>query len=66
VAPFFTEEVRKYLEQKYGAKALYESGLSVQTGIDIRLQRAANARSIAACARRQAPRLSPRQAERRR
>ena len=42
VAPFFTEEVRKYLEQKYGAKALYESGLSVQTGVDIRLQRAAN------------------------
>ncbi len=42
VAPFFTEEVRKYLEQKYGAKALYEGGLSVQTGIDIRLQRAAN------------------------
>jgi penicillin-binding protein 1A len=42
VAPFFTEEVRKHLEQKYGAKALYEGGLSVQTGIDIRLQRAAN------------------------
>jgi penicillin-binding protein 1A len=42
VAPFFTEEVRKYLEQKYGAKALYESGLSVHTGVDIRLQRAAN------------------------
>jgi penicillin-binding protein 1A len=42
VAPFFTEEVRKYLEQKYGAKALYESGLSVYTGIDIGLQRAAN------------------------
>ena len=42
VAPFFTEEVRKYLEQKYGAKALYESGLSVQTGVDITLQRAAN------------------------
>ena len=42
VAPFFTEEVRKYLEQKYGAKALYEGGLSVQTGVDIRLQRAAN------------------------
>ena len=42
VAPFFTEEVRKYLEQKYGAKALYEGGLAVQTGIDIRLQRAAN------------------------
>ena len=42
VAPFFTEEIRKHLEQKYGAKALYEGGLSVQTGIDIRLQRAAN------------------------
>ena len=43
VAPFFTEEVRKYLEQKYGAKALYEGGLSVHTGVDMRLQRAANA-----------------------
>ena len=42
VAPFFTEEVRKHLEQKYGAKALYESGLSVYTGVDVRLQRAAN------------------------
>jgi penicillin-binding protein 1A len=42
VAPFFTEEVRKYLEQKYGAKALYESGLSVHTGVDSRLQRTAN------------------------
>jgi penicillin-binding protein 1A len=42
VAPFFTEEVRKYLEQKYGVKSLYEEGLSVHTGVDIRLQRAAN------------------------
>jgi penicillin-binding protein 1A len=42
VAPFFTEEVRQHLEQKYGAKTLYEGGLSVQTGVDIRLQRAAN------------------------
>ena len=42
VAPFFTEEVRKHLEQKYGAKALYEGGLSVHTGVDIGLQRAAN------------------------
>jgi penicillin-binding protein 1A len=42
VAPFFTEEIRKHLEQKYGAKALYEGGLSVQTGIDIALQRVAN------------------------
>ena len=42
-APFFTEEVRKYLEQKYGAKTLYGAGLSVHTGVDIQLQRAANA-----------------------
>ena len=67
VAPFFTEEVRKYLEQKYGAKALYEGGLSVQTGVDIRLQRAAN-RAVDRGLRhgRQAPGLSPRQAEHRR
>jgi penicillin-binding protein 1A len=29
--PFFLEEIRKYLERLYGAKALYESGLSVTT-----------------------------------
>ena len=42
LAPFFTEEVRKHLEQKYGAKALYEGGLAVHTAIDLRLQLAAN------------------------
>ena len=42
VAPFFAEEIRKYLEQKYGAKKLYEGGLSVQTGVDYQLQLAAN------------------------
>jgi penicillin-binding protein 1A len=42
VAPYFVEEVRKYLEAKYGAKALYESGLTVQTPLDVDLQRAAN------------------------
>jgi len=41
-APYFLEEVRKYLEAKYGAKALYESGLTVKTGLDLKLQRAAN------------------------
>jgi penicillin-binding protein 1A len=43
VAPYYLEEVRKYLEAKYGAKALYESGLTVRTTIDLELQRAANA-----------------------
>src|SRR5947208_8826741 len=42
VAPFFAEEIRKYLEQKYGAKKLYEGGLVVQTGVDYQLQLAAN------------------------
>jgi penicillin-binding protein 1A len=42
VAPYFLEEVRKYLEAKYGAKALYEKGLTVRTSLDPELQRAAN------------------------
>jgi penicillin-binding protein 1A len=41
-APYFLEEVRKYLEAKYGAKALYESGLTVRTGLDLPVQQAAN------------------------
>jgi penicillin-binding protein 1A len=40
-APYFLEEVRKELESRYGAKHLYENGLSVQTGLDLRLQEAA-------------------------
>ncbi len=42
LAPYFAEDIRKVLEQKYGAKALYESGLSVQTTLDPALQEAAN------------------------
>jgi penicillin-binding protein 1A len=40
-APYFLEEVRKELEARYGAKQLYENGLSVQTALDLRLQEAA-------------------------
>lgn len=40
-APYFVEEVRKYLEKKYGAKQLYENGLSVYTSLDVDLQAAA-------------------------
>ena len=43
IAPYFVEEIRKALEQKYGAKALYEAGLRVQTTLDQELQEAANA-----------------------
>ena len=46
LAPYFVEEVRKDLEQRYGAKALYENGLNVYTTLDLRLQRAA-ARALA-------------------
>src|SRR5205085_7169182 len=42
IAPFFVEEVRKHLERQYGAKALYEQGLSVTTTLDPELQMAAN------------------------
>ncbi|MES1256201.1 MAG: PBP1A family penicillin-binding protein [Acidobacteriota bacterium] len=42
LAPFFVEEVRKHLERQYGAKVLYENGLSVTTTLDPRLQDLAN------------------------
>jgi len=42
VAPFFVEEVRKHLERQYGAKVLYENGLSVTTTLDPKLQDIAN------------------------
>lgn len=42
VAPYFIEEVRKHLEQRYGARDLYESGLKVYTTLDAELQPAAN------------------------
>jgi penicillin-binding protein 1A len=41
IAPYFVEEVRKQLEERYGAKALYENGLTVQTALDVPLQEAA-------------------------
>jgi penicillin-binding protein 1A len=40
-APYFLEEVRKELESRYGAKQLYENGLTIQTALDLRLQEAA-------------------------
>ncbi len=40
-APYFLEEVRKELEGRYGAKQIYENGLSIQTALDLRLQEAA-------------------------
>src|SRR6185369_8037319 len=42
VAPYFVEEIRKSLEQEYGADALYQNGLQVQTTLDAELQEVAN------------------------
>lgn len=42
VAPYYIEEVRKYVEAKYGAKALYENGLTIRTTLDVELQQVAN------------------------
>jgi len=42
-APYFVEDIRKQLEGKYGAEALYQRGLRVQTTLDAELQQAANA-----------------------
>ena len=43
IAPYFTELVRQHLQEKYGAKAVYEGGLTVKTSLDAGVQRAANA-----------------------
>ncbi len=40
-APFFVEDVRQHLEERYGAKRLYQSGLAVHTSLDAGLQRVA-------------------------
>ncbi len=41
-APYFIEEVRKYLLDKYGEETLYREGIDVYTTLDARLQQYAN------------------------
>jgi penicillin-binding protein 1A len=41
-APYFVEEVRRYLEKKYGSDEVHERGLKVYTTLDLDLQKAAN------------------------
>jgi penicillin-binding protein 1A len=41
VAPYFTEYVRIYLQEKYGEEALYTQGLQVQTTLTFESQKAA-------------------------
>lgn len=42
LAPYFVEEIRRYLENKYGTDQVHEGGLRVYTSLDVDLQRTAN------------------------
>src|SRR5262249_30188809 len=42
LAPYYVEEIRQYLERKYGTAEVHESGLRVYTTLNSDLQRAAN------------------------
>lgn len=41
IAPYFLEEVRKYLEKEYGSQRIYQGGLRVHSTLDPGAQRAA-------------------------
>ena len=42
LAPYFFEDIRKYLETTYGTEAVHERGLRVYTTLNIQMQKAAN------------------------
>ena len=42
LAPYFVEEIRRYLENKYGTDQVHQGGLKVHTSLDVDLQKAAN------------------------
>src|SRR5262249_50592192 len=42
IAPYFVEEVRRYLDSKYGEGTRYEEGLEVHTTLGPAMQQAAN------------------------
>ena len=41
LAPYFIEDIRQYLEGRYGAEAVHEKGLKVYTTLNVAMQRAA-------------------------
>ncbi len=41
IAPYFVEEIRQYLEKKYGAEEVHEAGLRVYTSLNLEMQRTA-------------------------
>jgi penicillin-binding protein 1A len=42
LAPYFVEEIRRYLEGKFGTDQVHEGGLKVYTSLDVEMQKAAN------------------------
>ena len=42
LAPYFFEEIRRYLESTYGTEAVHEGGLRVYTTLNVNMQRAVN------------------------
>jgi len=42
IAPYFTEQVRRYILEKYGSDVLYKEGLEVYTTLNVEMQKAAN------------------------
>jgi penicillin-binding protein 1A len=42
LAPYFFEDIRKYLESSYGTEAVHERGLRVYTTLNVGMQKAAN------------------------
>ena len=49
-APYFVEELRRYLESKYGTDQVHSGGLRVYTTLDMEMQRAANSSVLDALA----------------
>jgi penicillin-binding protein 1A len=43
VAPYFVEEVRQFLEKKYGPEAVHEQGLRIYTTLNLKMQKLAQA-----------------------
>jgi len=41
IAPYFTENVRRYIQAKYSSDVLYKEGLEVYTTLDVNMQKAA-------------------------
>ena len=41
IAPYFIENIRRYIQEKYGSDVLYKEGLEVHTTLNIQMQKAA-------------------------